>query len=101
MKVLEYPSLPELSPPRSRGEKQQWGRLIEAARKVLLSAIKHNGTTFKDFKTSNGKHGGFQEFLAVYGRNGKPCRCCGVVLQKSIIVQRQTVFCPICQSKGE
>ncbi len=73
--------------------------LLESIRAVLEQAIEDCGTTFSDYRDSNGEEGGHAQRLAVYGREGEPCRrrgCPGTVRR---IVQRQraTFFCPRCQ----
>ncbi|MBF0431123.1 MAG: formamidopyrimidine-DNA glycosylase, partial [Fibrobacteria bacterium] len=54
--------------------------------------------TFSDYRQPNGNTGTNQENLLVYGRGGKPCLKCGEALVKTVIAQRGTVYCPVCQS---
>lgn len=72
-------------------------RLLTAVRKALLRGIANQGTTFSDYRKPDGGMGKNQERLSVYGRGGRPCRKCGEVLQKILVAQRGTVFCPLCQ----
>ena len=72
-------------------------RLHTTIRDVLSEAIAREGTTFRDYQMLNGQSGRFATQLAVYGKSGLPCQRCGAVLQRTIIAQRGTTFCPKCQ----
>lgn len=76
---------------------QQAEQLVLAIQTVLTTAIAAGGTTLKDFVDSTGKPGYFAQQLQVYGRGGLPCKRCNQPLQKRMLAQRQTVFCPCCQ----
>lgn len=71
--------------------------LVKAVKQVLNAAIEAGGTTLKDFCNGEGKPGYFQVKLQVYGRENQPCFKCQTKLQKIILQQRTTVFCPTCQ----
>jgi len=64
---------------------------------VLQEAIEHMGTTFSDYRDSDGNKGGFQDFLAVYGKDGEPCRRCGTEIVRINQGGRSTYLCPGCQ----
>ncbi|MGH9856559.1 MAG: Fpg/Nei family DNA glycosylase, partial [Acidobacteriota bacterium] len=72
-------------------------RLFTAIPRVLRRAIRHGGTTFRDYRDTQGKKGNFTHLLKVYGRAGKPCRRCGRTLVRTTIASRGTVSCPGCQ----
>jgi formamidopyrimidine-DNA glycosylase len=72
-------------------------RLHRTAKEVLRQAIECGGTTFSDFQDCNGCSGGFQERLAVYGRDGAPCPTCSTPVIKTVQQGRSTFFCPTCQ----
>ncbi|MBF0588744.1 MAG: bifunctional DNA-formamidopyrimidine glycosylase/DNA-(apurinic or apyrimidinic site) lyase [Magnetococcales bacterium] len=72
-------------------------RLVEAIREILAQAIEKGGTTLRDFRNGEGKPGYFQQVLAVYGRQGEPCRQCGAEIQTLRLGQRSSFFCPGCQ----
>ena len=72
-------------------------RLIRHLQELLSEAIESSGTTFRDFKLSDGREGEFKRFLNVYGREGEPCRRCGETIQRIVQAQRSTFFCPGCQ----
>ena len=71
--------------------------LLKAVQSVLRKGIKYQGTTFSDYRKPDGGKGGNYERLMVYGRGGMPCRICGTTLHKTVVAQRGTVFCPLCQ----
>ncbi len=73
-------------------------RLVSAIRAVLQAAIEQGGTTLQDFTRPDGRPGYFAQALQVYGRAGDPCPRCGAGLEKWVIGQRSSVFCPVCQS---
>ncbi|HMB66054.1 MAG TPA: DNA-formamidopyrimidine glycosylase [Patescibacteria group bacterium] len=66
-------------------------------KKVLKKGVKHRGTTFNNYVDSQGKQGGFSEFLQVYGREGEKCPACGGPIKKIRLAGRGTHFCPHCQ----
>lgn len=72
-------------------------RLVAIIKDVLRQAIKHGGTTIRDFAGSHGDAGNFQQELKVYGRGGLPCINCGNTLTEIRLGQRTTVFCDTCQ----
>ena len=62
-------------------------------RKVLNLAIKHHGTTVENYVHIEGT-GGFQKYLAVYGREKCPKKH---LLKKISLGGRGTYYCPQCQ----
>ena len=75
----------------------QCERLVKAIRTTLEDAIAAGGSSLKDFVHSDGSSGYFQQQYAVYGRVGEPCRVCGSPVLRSVMGQRATFFCPVCQ----
>lgn len=71
--------------------------LVKAIKLVLRQAIKHGGTTIRDFVSGNGARGNFVYHLQVYGRAGEACYKCGTVLKMLRLGQRSTVYCSKCQ----
>jgi formamidopyrimidine-DNA glycosylase len=71
--------------------------LYRAVRHVLRRAIRFCGTTFSDFQYGQSQRGSFQDKLAVYGRDGLPCRRCGAQIERIVQQQRSTFYCPDCQ----
>jgi len=75
----------------------EYRKLCDAIKKVLKRAIKAGGTTLKDFKKADGKPGYFQQALHVYDQYPHPCQRCASPIEKTIIAQRSTYYCPHCQ----
>jgi formamidopyrimidine-DNA glycosylase len=71
--------------------------LTRAIKKILKQAIKQGGTTLKDFTSSNGKPGYFQQKLKVYDRKDEFCVICKKPIKKIILGQRSTFYCSHCQ----
>ncbi|MCL5261647.1 MAG: bifunctional DNA-formamidopyrimidine glycosylase/DNA-(apurinic or apyrimidinic site) lyase [Gammaproteobacteria bacterium] len=83
--------------PANSINKKRCDLLVKSIKKVLTKAIKMSGTTIRDFATSSGKPGGFQNALQVYGRTNNPCKKCHTPIQELRLGQRSTFFCPKCQ----
>lgn len=64
---------------------------------LIELAIAERGTTIHTYLDANGKTGGFQKMLQVYGHKGEPCVRCGTPLEKIKVNGRGTTFCPKCQ----
>jgi formamidopyrimidine-DNA glycosylase len=73
------------------------GALHEAIVEVLTAAVEARGTTFSDYRTVSGERGGFVSMLQIYGRAGDPCPRCRRTLERIVVGQRGTTFCPRCQ----
>ena len=71
--------------------------LHQAIPAVLTKAIGNRGTSFDDYRDVWNAKGSNQETLQVYGRAGEPCLRCGVVLRRTVLGGRTTVFCSGCQ----
>jgi len=67
--------------------------LHEAIRKVLKQGIRRNGASI-DWVYRGGE---FQNYFRVYDREGKPCSVCGTKIERILVGQRSTHFCPKCQ----
>ena len=75
--------------------------LALAIRTILNRAIKHGGSTLRDYRSGLGAAGTAQALHAVYGRAGEPCRCCGESLQETRLGGRTTVWCQSCQTGAQ
>lgn len=73
---------------------QQAQTLHQAIRNVLKEGIRRNGASF-DWVYRGGE---FQNYFRVYDRAGKPCPTCGTIIERIIVGQRSTHFCPNCQT---
>jgi len=72
-------------------------RLHRSIRKVLRQGITNRGASFSDYVGADGEPGENAEQLAVYRRTGAPCLRCGRPIQRLVIGQRSSHFCPHCQ----
>lgn len=74
--------------------------VINSAIEVMSEAILQGGTSFDDLYINvNGESGFFEQSLAAYGQSGRPCPRCGTPIQRIIVGQRSSHFCPRCQRK--
>lgn len=72
---------------------KQGQRLWESIRIVLQEGIRRNGASI-DWVYRGGD---FQNYFRVYQRTGQPCAVCGAYVQRIVVGQRGTHFCPSCQ----
>jgi formamidopyrimidine-DNA glycosylase len=73
--------------------------LLRKSREVLRRAIRHGGTTIRDYRGVDGSPGAFQTRLSVYGREGEPCIRCGAAIERIVIAARSAHYCPDCQNR--
>jgi formamidopyrimidine-DNA glycosylase len=87
-----------IAPGRAAGQvsKPRLARLVEAIRAVLLEAIEAGGSTLRDYARPDGELGYFSKRFQVYGREGQPCSCGGLIARK-VHSGRSTFWCPACQ----
>jgi formamidopyrimidine-DNA glycosylase len=83
--------------PANRLAAHQAHQLCRAIKATLRRAIRHGGSTIRDYADVNGQSGRFQDLHEVYGRAEQPCRRCGTSVQRIILGGRSTHFCPKCQ----
>jgi len=83
--------------PAGRVTRAEYAALVTAVRGVLDDAIAAGGTTFRDFRGSDGAPGYFAQKLFVYDRAGAPCLKCRATIQRRVIGQRSSYYCPRCQ----
>ena len=88
-----------VKPTRLAGKisKQNASDLTAAIKKILRQAIKQGGTTLKDFTSSDGKPGYFQQKLKVYDKANIPCLKCKKPIKQITLGQRSTFYCSNCQ----
>ena len=79
---------------------QEVRRLYRAIQEVVQESIRFRGTTLGDeaYVDLFGKPGEFQGELRVYGRKGEPCRRCRTPIGTVKISNRNSYYCPQCQS---
>ncbi len=67
--------------------------LWQAIRQVLEEGIRRNGASI-DWVYRGGD---FQNHFRVYQRTGEPCPVCGTKIERLVVGQRGTHYCPKCQ----
>ncbi len=74
---------------------------IKALHQGIISAltlgIEHGGTSFNDYRDLWGEAGDNYDHVQVYQRDGEPCVRCGTIIERIVVAQRSTHFCPNCQ----
>ncbi|MEW5870588.1 MAG: bifunctional DNA-formamidopyrimidine glycosylase/DNA-(apurinic or apyrimidinic site) lyase [Chloroflexota bacterium] len=68
-------------------------RLWQGIRQVLQEGIRRNGASI-DWVYRGGD---FQNYFRVYQRTGEPCPVCATPVERIVVGQRGTHFCPVCQ----
>ena len=74
-------------------------KIIKFSKKIISKAIIYGGSSIKDFSSSSGKKGSFQQHFSVYGKRGENCpklKCAGKI-RKIVIANRASFFCNKCQ----
>ena len=74
-------------------------KLLKNTKRILLKSIKNGGASIKNFSSTDGINGKFQEMFSVYGRERYRCKQknCSGVIKKTYISKRSSFFCPMCQ----
>lgn len=73
--------------------------LVRHVRDVLNEAIAAGGSTLRDFSSTDGSEGAFQQRFAVYDREGEHCprMGCRGTIRRIVQSGRSTFYCPSCQ----
>ncbi|NJN83915.1 MAG: bifunctional DNA-formamidopyrimidine glycosylase/DNA-(apurinic or apyrimidinic site) lyase [Caldilineaceae bacterium] len=93
-------------PARAAGDLtvEEFRRLHGSVISVLAQAIDLGGSSLggsalQNYMRADGEQGGFQERHRVFRRTNQPCEVCGAQIERIVIAQRSTHFCPICQPR--
>ena len=73
--------------------------IIKFIKKILNQAILLGGSSIKNFSSTEGEDGSFQQKFNVYGREKRSCsrsKCLGFI-KKVYTANRSSFFCPKCQ----
>ena len=76
---------------------QELQLLHEGIISVLMLGIEHGGTSFNDYRDLWGEAGENFNHVHVYHQDGKPCPRCGSIVERMVVAQRGTHYCPTCQ----
>ena len=71
--------------------------LHEGIVSVLTLGIEHGGTSFSEYRDLWGEAGDNYNHVRVYHQQGRPCVRCSTPIERIIVGQRSTHFCPNCQ----
>jgi formamidopyrimidine-DNA glycosylase len=74
-------------------------RLYNATRETLTHWIEVLRQQFKDRFPGRGEVTAFREDFNVHGRFGKPCRACGMPIQRIVYAENETNYCARCQNE--
>jgi formamidopyrimidine-DNA glycosylase len=81
-----------------RMTEEQLERLHDATREVLTEwlarLIEQHGDAFPEKVTA------FRPEMAAHGKYGEPCPVCGDPIQRIVFADRETNYCPTCQTGG-
>ncbi|MGD1278606.1 MAG: bifunctional DNA-formamidopyrimidine glycosylase/DNA-(apurinic or apyrimidinic site) lyase [Tepidisphaeraceae bacterium] len=86
------------SMPANKLSARQIARLSRGMKQVLRRALRHRGSTLRDYRDADGNAGDFQKLHRVYRRAGMPCVVCKTAVRRIVISGRSTHFCPKCQT---
>lgn len=82
-------------------KEKEIAKLHDAIIHVLKKGIENIGTSLgaarANYFSVSGRRGNNQQSLNVFRRDGLPCPRCHTIIQKIVVAQRGTHFCPICQ----
>ena len=77
-------------------------KLHEAIQHVLLRGLETRGTTLgkgkSNYYRTDGSKGSHQDILYAFRRTGLPCPRCHTPIERIVVGQRSTHFCPKCQA---
>ncbi|MGH2505477.1 MAG: bifunctional DNA-formamidopyrimidine glycosylase/DNA-(apurinic or apyrimidinic site) lyase [Ktedonobacterales bacterium] len=76
---------------------EEVARLHAGIQGALETGIAHGGTTFGRHRDIYDEAGVNLEHVEVYRRTGQPCLRCGTPIERIVVAQRGTHFCPQCQ----
>ncbi|MDM7853952.1 bifunctional DNA-formamidopyrimidine glycosylase/DNA-(apurinic or apyrimidinic site) lyase [Cellulomonas alba] len=86
--------------PTERLTRAEVNRALDGAAEVMTAALGQGGTSFDALYVNvNGASGYFDRSLAVYGREGEPCRRCGTPIRRDSFMNRSSFWCPVCQPR--
>lgn len=79
--------------------RREIARIHDSIVPVLEAGILHGGTSLDDmgYLLPDGRAGDYLSRLGAYGRTGEPCHRCGTPIERTVIAQRSSHFCPSCQ----
>ena len=93
--------LAQIHPAQTKLTAAEAKKLYAAIREVMGAAVEAGGSSLGEgvgnYRQHDGEGGWFQVQHHAYGKAGQPCDRCGTPLEKVVLGQRGTHFCPQCQ----
>jgi len=79
--------------------KQELVKIVKFTKKILKKSISQGGSSIKDFVSTEGEKGSFQQTFNVYNREKKKCKTkqCPGIIKKVTTSGRSSFFCVKCQ----
>ena len=74
-------------------------KLVVSTKKILQRAVSAGGSTLKDYVSTDGTLGNFQNKFKVYNREGQKVN--GRIVKKIVQYGRSTYYCPKLQIKNK
>jgi formamidopyrimidine-DNA glycosylase len=85
------------SKPAYRVRRPACDALVAALQRVMLRSIETGGSSISDYIRPDGSDGGYQDERQVYGRERQPCHVCAKPIRRTVLGQRSTFYCTLCQ----
>jgi formamidopyrimidine-DNA glycosylase len=79
--------------------KTEINHLYQGIVEVLTAGILHYGASTTDYYRPDGTKGMAHMSFKVAHRGGEPCLVCGTSIQRTVVRNRGTYFCPKCQKR--
>lgn len=83
--------------PACKISKNELTGIYEQSRMVLKEAIRHRGSSMRNYRDASGKKGSFKKLIQVYAREDESCLRCGSSVKRIVQAGRSTFYCPLCQ----
>ena len=78
--------------------RKETGRLHNEIRRILWAAIENKGASVDTYFRPDGSEGSAHyEFRVAHGLGGKTCSICGGPVERGLVRNRGTYYCPKCQ----
>jgi formamidopyrimidine-DNA glycosylase len=87
--------------PASSLSEEECECLATEVRRILRTSIRAGGSSIDDYVHPDGSDGQFQNRFNVYGRTNEPCHRCNTPIERALVGQRGTHYCPQCQPREQ
>ena len=83
--------------PSNQLTNHQSTNLYKAIRSVLKKSLRLRGSSWRNWRDTEGREGGYIKIRRVYGREALPCFRCATKIKRIKMGGRSAHFCPRCQ----